>query len=243
MDAEKWLEQATSKIEFPPDRAAVRRELADHLRDKAERCAARGLTPEEAEGAAVAGMGDPAEVAEALGRLHAPWWGYLWRASQWVLGLAVFALVFSLLIRSADLGALLRSESHLWELYPETAAVSPQRLPGHVKAGAYTVSASSALWEQDGERMLFLSLRFVPRIPWEPVNTTRLYRTGLLSDDEGGRYTLGSGGIKDMGVCGTGPVRWLEFCLRLEGEPPAWVDIALGSHTLRVDLEQGVSLV
>lgn len=242
MDTERWLEQATSKIEFPPDRAAVRRELADHLRDKQERCAARGLTPEEAEAAAVAGMGDPAELAEALGRLHAPWWGYLWRASQWALGLAVFALVVTLMLQSANLSAFLQRDSHLWERYPETAAVSPRRLPGHVRAGAYTVSASSALWEQDGEQMLFLSLRFVPRIPWEPVNTTRLYRTGLFSDDEGRHYALDSGGIKDMGICGAGPVRYLELCLRLEGEPPAWVDIALGSHTLRVDLEKGVTL-
>ena len=75
MNRLEWLDTATKKILFRPDRKAVRKELEAHLEDLRE---ASGLDEETA----VASMGDPAALAEELSRLHRPWWGYLWRASQ-----------------------------------------------------------------------------------------------------------------------------------------------------------------
>lgn len=248
MSMSKWLEQATSKIEFTPDREAVRRELADHLQDRQSRYAARGLPPEEAEAAAVADMGDPVEVAEELGKLHAPWWGYLWRVSQWALGLSVFALIFTLLWNSAELANRfpIQKDSHLWEIGPEPPAVELRTLPGRVKVGTYTVSVSTTSLElSDGER-LFLSLRFVPLIPWEPLDSSRLLYNAVeqivLTDDSNRLYSMGDGSMGDIAAVGTGPVRSLEFCLHVEDGPPMWVDIPLGDHTVRVDLEKGVLL-
>ena len=87
----EWLDTATKKILFRPDRKAVRRELEAHLEDLRE---ASGLDEETA----VASMGDPAALAEELSRLHRPWWGYLWRASQIVLaGTAVFCCLLAVL--------------------------------------------------------------------------------------------------------------------------------------------------
>ncbi len=75
MNAEYWLDTATEKIRFRPDRKAVRRELQDHLEDRMEAGKAQGLSPYEAEAAATAAMGDPVSLAEELGRIHSPWWG------------------------------------------------------------------------------------------------------------------------------------------------------------------------
>ena len=87
MNRSYWLDIATGKIRFGPDRARVRRELENHILDRMEAEEARGLTGWEAEKAAVSAMGDPAPLAEELGRLHRPYWGWLWRLSQWALGI------------------------------------------------------------------------------------------------------------------------------------------------------------
>lgn len=87
MSEKDWLDTATKKIRFRPDRKAVRRELEAHLEDMRE---ASGLE----EDAALRTMGDPEAVAEELGRVHRPWLGYLWRASQAALaGAAVLYCV------------------------------------------------------------------------------------------------------------------------------------------------------
>ena len=88
---EGWLDLATAGIRFKPDRAAVRAELKAHLEDK---CAdLRRLYPDiddwDIKKRATAQMGDPEEVGRALAKLHRPWLGYLWRASQVAVALAV----------------------------------------------------------------------------------------------------------------------------------------------------------
>ena len=89
MNEKDWLDAATTKIRFRPDRKAVRRELEAHLEDLRD---ASGL----GEDAALRAMGDPAGIAEELGRLHSPWLGYLWRLSQ--LALAGAAAMYCLLV-------------------------------------------------------------------------------------------------------------------------------------------------
>ena len=80
----RWLDTATRGIRFKPDRAAVRRELADHLEDK--RADLQRIFPDlslqEAESRALKAMGDPEELGRELARIHRPWLGYLWRLSQ-----------------------------------------------------------------------------------------------------------------------------------------------------------------
>ena len=54
------------------------------------------MAPYDAEQAATAAMGDPRELAEELGRLHAPWWGYLQRATTVALVLVAIAALSAL---------------------------------------------------------------------------------------------------------------------------------------------------
>ena len=87
----EWLNAATRGIRFKPDRMAVRAELKAHLEDKYADL--RRLYPDmddwDITKRAAAQMGDPEEVGRALARLHRPWLGYLWRASQVAVALAV----------------------------------------------------------------------------------------------------------------------------------------------------------
>ena len=85
---EQWLDRATAGIRFTPDREEVRAELSAHLEDKAldfQRIFP-GLTEEEAQERAAAEMGDPVEIGKELAKIHKPWLGYLWRASQVLAG-------------------------------------------------------------------------------------------------------------------------------------------------------------
>ena len=92
--AAQWLDAATNRIRFKPDRAAVRAELDAHLEDKIQdlRRIFPNLSAWEATQQALAGMGDPEEIGRELARLHKPWLGYLWRLSQVVLALALICL-------------------------------------------------------------------------------------------------------------------------------------------------------
>lgn len=96
MTKEQWLDTATKKIRFAPDRAAVRRELAAHIEDLTDHYAAEGASPEEAEAEALREMGSAADIAAELGRIHAPWWGWLWMCSRYILlFVAFYALLYS----------------------------------------------------------------------------------------------------------------------------------------------------
>ena len=84
MGRRTWVDTAVRGIRFRPDRRAVRAELDAHLEDKIADLQRifPDIPPEEAEQRAVAQMGDPEQVGSQLAKLHRPWLGYLWRASQ-----------------------------------------------------------------------------------------------------------------------------------------------------------------
>ena len=63
MYAHIWVEEATRKIRFKPDRAAVGRELMGHIQDLQEKYEAQGLSPYDAEMQATEDMGNPAASA------------------------------------------------------------------------------------------------------------------------------------------------------------------------------------
>ena len=113
----QWLELATLRVAFGPDRAAVRKELEEHIEDKAldlQRIFP-DMTWEEAQERAVSDMGDPAEIGAELARIHRPWLGYLWRVSQALAFLAFLCLFLNLCLYGED--AFLGDDplSELWD--------------------------------------------------------------------------------------------------------------------------------
>ena len=139
--AEGWLDKATAGIRFGPDRREVRRELEEHLEDKALDYLRifPDLTKEEARQRAASEMGDPAEIGRELAKVHKPWLGYFWRVSQLLLA----AVVIGLAVLLSDLPSYVLwpgGESIPSELSGQAEGLSRQPLAwwGEQTAGAYT---------------------------------------------------------------------------------------------------------
>ena len=209
MNADYWLDTATSKIRFTPDRKAVRRELQDHLEDRMEAGKAQGLSPYEAETAATAAMGDPVALAEELGRIHSPWWGRLWRLSQWALAIVLLATVFSAVPRlreylqyemydppfpfSVEEGSYTREfcTGYAREItVPEVWDIN-----GAVDLGHYRFTVSGAWveeWTVSGEdpypvRQLVITLRGDTWRFWEPLSDSQFMILDNMAADDGSK--------------------------------------------------------
>lgn len=93
----KWLDTAVSGIRFGPDREEVKAELWQHVEDKTAGLmrAFPDMGEKEAQERAVAGMGDPWELRRSLAKVHRPWLGWLWRASQGLAAVLVLLAVWN----------------------------------------------------------------------------------------------------------------------------------------------------
>ena len=90
----EWCRKVTDQVAFWPDRAAIRRELLDHLADGTADLERIGFEKKLAEERTLAAMGDPVEVGRALNRAHKPWLGWLWQLSRGlVLALVITAAI------------------------------------------------------------------------------------------------------------------------------------------------------
>ena len=214
MNANYWLDTATGKIRFTPDRKAVRRELQDHLEDRMEAGRAKGLSAYEAECAATAAMGDPDALAEALAKIHAPWWGRLWRLSQWALVIAVLVSVFSAVprlwediqydMRDPSFPLSVEEGSYTREFYPgytkEVTVPEVWDIDGSVDLGHYRFTVSGAWveeWTASGEgiresyavRQLVITLRASTWRFWEPLNDSQfMILDHMPTDSDGNVY-------------------------------------------------------
>ncbi len=266
MNRLEWLDTATRKILFLPDRKAVRKELEAHFEDLRD---ARRLDDE----AAAAAMGDPEAVAEELGRLHRPWWGWVWRASRIVLLLAL--VLWLLCVREYGFGEF---KTWMYNMPPLPEGVT-ERDPfsGSTQAGSVSVSE---VWYPAGAKNLGHYRLTVP-MAWleqrtcqtsdesgplrgEPrcrlrvclrADTWKFWavapRSGKMipavSDSEGNRYDLGPSkwrtDLEESGCSAwQGPFSaWYLVALELPGpeDVPEWVELSVGcgGDTVRINLE------
>ena len=184
-----WLDTAVRGIRFGPDRRAVRAELYGHLEDKIAdlRRIFPDLKREEAEDMALSQMGDPDAIGRELARLHRPWLGYLWRASQIVLAAA---LVWA---------ALLLADYSGYRLWPDQAAQSQWAAEQRAEfsahrplvclteqtVGQYTLRVRSGeLWSDPdrGTRASYLRLEVQSTRPWAELNWNMLNHLYAVDD-------------------------------------------------------------
>lgn len=243
MNEKDWLDTATRKIRFRPDRKAVRRELEAHLEDLRD---ASGLEEE----AALRAMGDPGEIAEELGRVHKPWLGYLWRVSQLALAgaAAMYCLLAVLLAVRPSAYRLLPGRALYQYLTWESSTVMEEYLQEEreipcgeaIKTGGYTIRAERAvLQEIDDEgpqRNLHIDLDITASRWEEPLE--------LWYAVSGGRTSAGTiehiyGGTSDA-AWGFWQKDWIVI-----GELPEdaeWVEVDFGHgllrRTLHIDLTE-----
>ena len=239
MSEKDWLDAATEKIRFGPDRKAVRRELEAHLEDLRE---TSGLESE----AALSAMGDPEAIAVELGRLHSPWSGYLWRTSQVILILTVIAcglLVFWVELLYQPLGQMDDRLQRFQTPYHFEEAPKEKEVPSgmSVKTGGYTITADRAVLR-----------KYDPDIPqWTLCVDLRIdlgWRREPLS-----MWNAWSGARSSAESDAKGAVRctdtwafWQTASITVDvPENAKWVELDFGygklRRTLRIDLTEEVS--
>ena len=212
-----WLDITANRIRFKPDRTAVREELSAHLEDKAldlQRIFP-DLTEEEAQQRAAAEMGDPEVVGRELAKIHKPWLGYAWIASQLLLAAVVIGL------------AVLLSDLPSYVLWPGGERVPSQlsaqagglnRRPlacwGEQTAGAYTFRLREAeLWTApDGQaQAVYLVLEAESPRPWEGLSSSfaeRLWAEDSFGTPIPSQQEVGTGQAVSGGQTGwNGPFR------------------------------------
>lgn len=184
---DSWLDTAVSGIRFGPDRRAVRAELAGHMEDREAdlRRIFPDIPPEEAQDRTLAAMGDPEELKQELARVHRPWLGYLWRASQGLLAVLLLLVVwnwsgFGGLRSGGSIGNYREMRDMYGERFPNSLSESApdwgQVLAvgegiERVSAGGYTFSlrrASLLRTDIEGGNCFYLAftLRGEGGVPW-----------------------------------------------------------------------------
>ena len=240
MSEKDWLDTATEKIRFGPDRKVVRQELEAHLEDLRE---SSGLEKE----AALQAMGNPKEIAMELGRLHKPWLGYLWRVSQvMVIGAAaVYCLILLILLVDSGRSDLFPG----WKLYNYLTwdgrsvleiqeMLSEHELPAGetVKTGGITIRVDRAVLfqtdEDETQRELYLDLD--ANLGWRGERLDR-YAISDVRDNTGTiLYNCGS-------------IHWahwqkMAFVITDLPEDAEWVELDFGygelRRTLHIDLTE-----
>ena len=260
MNRFEWLDTATCKIYFHPEREAVRKELSDHIEDLRE---ASGME----EDAALRAMGDPAEIADELGRIHRPWWGYAWRLSRVVL---LVAVAFAVVGLQSNLG---RVFYHPRPVLPKGDAfdvvswgkewpVLEKWYPTGVKrVGGYRISVPMAwlISEKEGiadfeaareyPANLMVCIRADTWRFWEPLSDDwNMLAANTVADSAGNSYIF-TEYAEDAPAfwCKTWQeplTTWYLLYLELPApeDVPDWVDIPIGygGVTIRVNLSAGV---
>lgn len=254
---DRWLELATFRITFVPDRKAVRRELEEHLEDKALDYMRifPDLTEQEARERAAADMGDPVEIGKELAQLHRPWLGYLWRASQAVLAGALLVSLFTFggkvldgalddwkdqweenRVEASFLEMIFEDREPVWTgerllLYPLEPNASQRQ--GN---GTFTVPRA-ALWQEREDTVLYLDVRIDFNAPW--LVQEGVWQWLEFSDSLGNHYGPTLWGHPQRGL------GWLRYSFKLYDFDPAaeWVRLTYLPGTelsLTIDLTQGV---
>ena len=181
----QWLDKATEGIQFGPDRKAVRAELEEHLEDKAMdlRRIFPELTEAETRERAASEMGDPEEIRKELAKVHRPWLGYLWRASQITLGVV-------LAVGVCQIGGWLWTQVTIPNVEgpQDSWAVEIPFSGGTVQAGQYAIQAEGTLCLSDpGDDLgtLEVAWRAVSPRFWESPSYNEYWQA---EDDQGNVY-------------------------------------------------------
>ena len=224
----KWLDTATRRIRFGPDRRAVRAELEAHLEDKAldlQRLFP-SLSPAQAWAQAAADMGDAEEIGRDLARIHRPGLGYAWRISQLALLLTLAALAVRLLGVGWD---------YLQWRRAEVAQAPSEGIPfvcaEPLRIGPYTLRAQGtwrpenpkggAIWWEEGYGTLFVTWQADTPLLWERPGLSGYWQG---EDSLGNHYACHNGGLIittgiDYGGAGTLPWQVVS-CLNWEDSWP-----------------------
>lgn len=176
------------------ERAAVGRELREHLEDHAAALIEGGMGSEEAASAAVDAMGDPGEIGRALNRAYPRRWRVLYRLSALFAGLLVCALLLPM-----TLGVIQRGDHIIENLSARQENFGLQqegRHPLNVKAQArgqvFRVYAVSYELRDDAPAAELFVVNYAA-LPWDSCAAS-LYQPFTFYDAQGEALPWAPGG-------------------------------------------------
>lgn len=100
MKMEEYLDVMEEQIRCKQARMGVRAELKGHMEDQMDAYLLQGMTPEEAEAAAVMDMGDPVETGNDLDRIHRP--KMPWKSIGIIIGFSLVAFILQYVLRISE---------------------------------------------------------------------------------------------------------------------------------------------
>lgn len=166
---EQWCDTAVSYIRFPPDRPAVRQELLEHMQDKYDDYMGQGMLPADAERRVIREMGSDRETGLLLRQIHKPYLGWVWRATQWLLILALILACLNFVWWKRDLYFIDESASIFrQDLLESSADDSGKRVlnPGCADSSdGYTFTVTKVACWDDRDAFYFRMEVTNPR-PW-----------------------------------------------------------------------------
>lgn len=183
---DRWLDTAVSGIRFYLDRRKVRQELEAHIEDKLAglRRSFPDIPEKEALSRALSAMGDAQELKAYLARIHRPWLGRLWKASEWTIVLLMTVSLF-----------LPRENEYRDSLWGRGGSEIYHRIQGGEKArlGQYTFQITGAAYvdrpEGAGDVLQVVLRASSPRF-WERIDPETVLGCLTIIGPDGTRYSM-----------------------------------------------------
>lgn len=189
-DFVRWAGQACRLIRFRPDRERVYDELVAHMEDARDAFEAAGEPPDKAVSRALEQMGDAEIVARQLQKIYRPFWGYVWKYTRVLAGVAMAIVVFHLMSFCFSwLGGEAYGEAEMTEYVrprnPEAQIISDFTPQGSIQVSGYGISVARMCFREypDGYRDAYFVLRVRHWNPWQKV---AMFHQNLYAVDDCG---------------------------------------------------------
>ena len=142
-----WAGSAVKLIKFKDDREKVKRELIDHMIDARDAYREAGFDPYEADTKAIENMGDPNLIANELSKLYRPFWGRLWKITQFFAVIAIIYLIGSLHYLFTETNIFYDYNEYYEPIYENASEriIADISSPDKVKINGYTITIPRAI--------------------------------------------------------------------------------------------------
>lgn len=200
-----WAGSAVKLIKFKEDQEKVKRELIDHMIDARDAYREAGFDPYEADTKAIENMGDPNLIANELSKLYRPFWGRLWKITQFFAVIAIIYLIGSLHYLFTETNIFYDYNEYYEPIYENASEriIADISSPDKVKINGYTITIPRAIvvgHNYDDKKIVWFTMQFDNLNPY--LGDPRIKEEIYARDDKGNvfepRIMYGNNGEDDL---------------------------------------------
>ena len=186
---EEFLKDVLSHIKYPFVREEIKKELKDHILDKACYYREEGYDWKEAESLAIKDMGDPKEIGSLLNKEHNPIIGWLITVTSTLVALLI--LINSFMVGPLFLVSTITTIStNPAKRIPKEDIVYKIDVNEKVQIDDRVIKFTDVIYDKKGE--LHIIYKYYDKKFWR-IGGWSLGSIGDISDDKGNEYFPGSG--------------------------------------------------